>query len=144
MCLIPYWPELCPASEFEEVPSHSGLISMVHYADLLGLCVDNDCLGSALCSNVQTPPLVRKQTIPWKKAHFFWSSFFLWTGWTTQLQIWHRLRSAFYLSTDTQKAWFPGMICHFWYHSNQSLFMGFSERSRSHTTYKCLLLGISR
>jgi hypothetical protein len=63
-----------------------------------------------------------KKDRPWKKSHFFGDHFFLWTGWTTQLQIWHRLRSAFHLTTDTKNAKFPQITCHFWYHSNWSLY----------------------
>jgi hypothetical protein len=52
-------------------------------------------------------------SIPLGKGSLFWSSLFLWTGWTIQLQIWHGLRSAFYLSTHTKKAWFPSRLAIF-------------------------------
>jgi hypothetical protein len=81
----------------------------------------------------QTSPFEERTDLCLAKSFIFGRSFSLWMGLTTQLQIWHEIRSAFYLSNDIKKAWFPQMTCHLWYHFNWSLSRGFSERSRSYT-----------
>jgi hypothetical protein len=67
----------------------------------------------AKSSQFKTPPFGNRTDRPLEKVPLFLDAFFLWMGWTTHIQIWHKPRGTLYLSTDTKKAWFAWMTCHF-------------------------------